>query len=89
LFLFSLVVCLLFILCASNSLFVGQNWVITSVILECVIIKIYQTCTFEVKLMQIVILFLCLVFSYWILLCKVLMRQFDIFMNPEVFKYGF
>ena len=60
LFLFSLVVCLLFILCTSNSPFVGQNWVITFVILECIIIKIYQTCTFEVKLMQIVFLFLCL-----------------------------
>jgi len=52
------------------------------------ILKIYhKTCTFELKLMQIVLFFLFLGFSYWILLCKVLMRQFDIFMNPKAFKY--
>jgi len=54
------------------------------------ILKIYhKTCTFEVKLMQIILFFLLLGFSYWILLCKVLMRQFDIIMNPKAFKYRF
>lgn len=34
--------------------------------------------------MQIVLFFY---FNFWVLLCKVLKRQFDVFVNFEVFKY--
>jgi hypothetical protein len=56
-------------------------------IVKCILKIYHKTCTFEVKLMEIVLFFLFLGFSYWILLCKVLMRQFDIFINPKAFKY--